>query len=286
MKTTEPCPTCGTPDATCDHGLFDHRGRLIHVWDCRECGEINRSSAMTVQSAPKCWRKAHRPPVENARRRGRGLTLVVKEPKQCKEHRYQVDALVTERTTGVRGVVIERKWFVDLRPPVKARYARIPRAFRRWQAQERTEIASLIRDAPAPASAPRLASAEPATPRTAHACGKVASQRLKRRSSGRLRFTLPSCKPRLRVCPTRAHPARRDEGRESAAGRLGNVHRAVNEQIPIATPSHYGLVFESKSQRAIVWVAFHTVLRSAFGGGALPGLLRGNSPRNVARVGL
>ena len=35
------------------------------------------------------------------------------------EHRYQVDALVTERTTGVRGVVIERKWFVDLRPPVK-----------------------------------------------------------------------------------------------------------------------------------------------------------------------
>ena len=28
------------------------------------------------------------------------------------EHRYQVDALVTERTTGVRGVVIERKWFV------------------------------------------------------------------------------------------------------------------------------------------------------------------------------
>lgn len=35
------------------------------------------------------------------------------------EHRYQVDALVTERTTGVRGVVIDRKWFVDLRPPVK-----------------------------------------------------------------------------------------------------------------------------------------------------------------------
>lgn len=35
------------------------------------------------------------------------------------EHRYHIESEVTERTTGVRGVVIERKWFVDLRPPVK-----------------------------------------------------------------------------------------------------------------------------------------------------------------------
>lgn len=51
MKTTEPCPTCGTPDATCDHGLFDHRGRLIHVWDCRECGEIQ---SIVGYDCPEC----------------------------------------------------------------------------------------------------------------------------------------------------------------------------------------------------------------------------------------
>lgn len=35
------------------------------------------------------------------------------------EHRYHIGSEVTERATGVRGVVIDRKWFVDLRPPVK-----------------------------------------------------------------------------------------------------------------------------------------------------------------------
>lgn len=35
------------------------------------------------------------------------------------EHRYQKESLVTERATGVRGVVIERKWMIDLRPPAK-----------------------------------------------------------------------------------------------------------------------------------------------------------------------
>lgn len=52
MKTTEPCPVCKNPEATCEHGIKDaETGLFVHLWNCPDCGE---SAALVGYDCPEC----------------------------------------------------------------------------------------------------------------------------------------------------------------------------------------------------------------------------------------